>query len=85
MPKINKAPEQSPDYLMTVKLIEAFRKVWVEQSTGVEPVLFSRLSVVALTQLSAMLGVDVGMTQEQYMAVCQANFIEAFRKAPKFA
>jgi hypothetical protein len=80
------APVQTADYLLTVKLLNEFRHTWTEQfkEAGVSATLFSRLSLVAMTQVAAIVGVDVGMTQEQFLAVCRANFNEAYSKAPKF-
>lgn len=79
-------PEPTPEFLLTVKLLSEFRQLWVDQfkESGVSAVLFSRLSIVAMTQIAAIVGVDVNMTQEQFMAVCRANFDEAFKKAPRF-
>lgn len=77
----------SPEYLLTVKLLNEFRQSWINQmqESGVSQVLYSRLSVVALTQVAAIAAVDVGMTPEQFVDVCRANFDEALKKAPKFA
>lgn len=86
--KTNKPPEPAPtpEYLLTVKLLNEFRQLWADQlkESGVSSVLFSRLSLVALTQVAAIVAVDVGMTPEQFLAVCRANFNEAYSKAPKF-
>ncbi len=90
MPKMNgKTPgvaAQSPEYLLTMKLLNAFNDTWKEQArqAGVDPVLYSRLSMVALSQLAAQLAVDVGMKPEQFAAVCQAQFTQAYQRAPKF-
>ncbi len=86
--KTTKLPEAkpTPEYLLTVKLLNEFRQLWVDQmkESGVSAVLYSRLSLVALTQMAAIVGVDIGMTPEQFINVCRANFNEAYSKAPKF-
>lgn len=85
MPKAIKL-EDNPDYRLTMKLLNEFRALWVEQLriSETDPVRFSQLSVVALTQLSAIVGVDVGMIPQQFEAVCRAQFDAAFAKAPRF-
>lgn len=77
----------SPEYQLTAKLIEAFRDTWLEkyQENLADPMTFSRLSILALSQLAAINGVDVGMTEEQFVNVCRANFIQAFKHAPRFS
>lgn len=88
MPRSNKPtkPELTPEYLMTIKLVDEFRKTWASQFkiSGMDPMLFSRLSLVALTQFSAITAVDIGMQTEQFLAVCKANFENAYANAPKF-
>lgn len=89
MPRVNgKAPEteQSPDYQLTARLLHAFNETWKAEArqAGVDPVLYSRLSMIALNQLAATLAVDLGMKPEQYTAVCQAQFSQAYQRAPKF-
>lgn len=67
-------------------LLTAFRNTWVNEfkKAGGSQVTFARISVVALSQLAAMVGVDVGMNTEQFTNVCKANFDEAHKRAPKF-
>ncbi len=87
MPKVKAPePEQSPDYLLTQKLINEFRQFWVDKmkEEGGSQVRFSRLSVLALTQVASIVAVDVGMNHDQFTAVCLANFKEAYKRAPKF-
>ena len=92
MPKINKMnghkaqPEQSKEYELAAQLLGDFRDLWVDKfkRAGADSVLFSRMSVVALTQLSAIIAVDVGMSLEQFVNVCAAQFSEAYKKAPRF-
>lgn len=87
MPKISEPkPKVSEDYILTTKLLNEFRQVWVDQmkESGVAQVKYTRLSVVAMTQVAAIAGVDVGMTVEQFISVCKANFYEAYNRAPKF-
>lgn len=88
MPRNGTKPEPTltPEFILTTKLIGEFRDKWNEQQkeSGVSSVLYSRLSIVALTQLAAIVGVDVGMTTEQFIAVAKANFDEAFKVAPRF-
>lgn len=69
-----------------MRLLNAFNECWKDQGrqAGVDPVIYSRLSMVALSQLAAALAVDVGMKPEQFAAVCQAQFAQAYQRAPKF-
>lgn len=78
--------EPSPEYLLHVKIVNGMRQFWVDgmRESGVSQVLYSRLSVVALSQLTAIVAVDVGMNEQQFLAVCKANFDEAHTKAPRF-
>jgi hypothetical protein len=55
-----------------------------ESATSIDSEKFSRISVVSLTQVAATTAVDVGMTEEQFLGVCQANFAEAFKRAPRW-
>lgn len=50
----------------------------------VDPVIHTKATVIALTQFIAVLAVDVGMTSEQFLKVCEAQWIAAYSKAPKF-
>lgn len=90
MPLIETKPKaaasSTADHALTLKLISEFQATWVryQKEAGVKPVKYSQLSVVALSHLAAVLGVDVGMNSEQFINVCQANFSEAYRRAPKF-
>ena len=91
MPRVNQQPqaaEPSPDYQLTLRLLEACMTLWRTQymdlSREVDPMKLTRLGVVAFTQVSATLGVDVGMTQEQFVAICNVQFAEAYKRAPKF-
>lgn len=89
MPKIKPQTtngEQSADYQLTMKMLNEFRQTWQKlyMEAEVDPMVFSRLSVVALSQLTAIVAVDVGMTLEQFSNVCRAQHEEAYRRAPKF-
>lgn len=87
MPKAVSETELSPDYVLFNKLLNEYRQCWVDQmkESGVSQVHYSRLSVVALTQLAAIAAVDVGMTPEQFTNVCRANFEQAYKQAPRFS
>lgn len=65
------------------QLVEDLWTAWKNHRTtsSIEAEKYSRISVVSLTQVAAMTAVDVGMTEEQYMLVCMANFNEANKKA----
>ena len=89
MPKVmngHGVHEVDPHYELTLKLLNELREFWLGQlkNTTADDVTFARLSVVALTQFSAMLAVDVGMLDEQFINVCRAQFQAAYAKAPKF-
>lgn len=88
MPKVvnGHSPEPNPDYQATLAILSAYRALWARQcgEMGMDPVKFSRLSLVALTQLASIVGVDIGMQEAQFLAICQANFKLSHSKAPKF-
>lgn len=86
MPKVNDKPA-NPDFDLTIKLVNEFRQCWVDEFTkaGIDAVKFSQLSVVALTQLAAVLAVDVGMTGEQFTNICRAQFADLYKRSPRFA
>lgn len=90
MPKINghkaATPINTVEYELTAKLLKAFQLAWKNEyaEAGADPVLFSRLSVIALTQLSAIVAVDIGMPLEKFVAVCGAQHEHAYAQAPKF-
>ena len=91
MPKVKEmnghgAPAPDPHYEMTLKLLNDLKNFWAKQlkDAPADDVTFARLSVVALTQFSAMLGVDVGMTEEQFVKICKVQFKESYSRAPKF-
>ena len=46
---------------------------------------FTRVSIVSFTQIAAVCAVDVGMTEEQFLASCRANYEQAFKSAPRWA
>ena len=56
----------------------------VDDRAGTDMVTLTRMSVLALSQYSAVLAVDVNMIEDQFLAVNKANFQEAYAKAPKF-
>lgn len=87
MPRIQPKQEPvNPDLSLTNRLIAEYRQLWVDQlrEAGVPQMHFSRLSLVALTQVAAVVAVDVGMQPEQFIAMCLANFSEAHKRAPRF-
>ena len=88
MPKNSAAhpPQKDPRYELTLLLLNEFKAKFAELAARdlADPVVFSRMSTVALTQLGAVVAVDVGMNQEQFVAVCRSNFDEAFKRAPRF-
>ena len=45
---------------------------------------FTRISIVSLTQIAAVCAVDVGLTEEQFLATCKANFETAQKNAPRW-
>lgn len=83
MPKI----EKDPNYELTTRLVEAYKKVFLEQqeASGTDPVKYSQLSVVALTALAGTVAVDINMPYDNFGKVCQANYAQAYQKAPRFS
>lgn len=79
-------PEQEADYALSVKMLADIREFWMQQATGstLDQVKLYRLGMVAFSQWAAILGVDVGMSVEQFTNVCRANFQAAYDRAPKF-
>lgn len=91
MPKAIKAPvpkptpEQEADYALSVKMLGDIRAFWAEQSKAeIDPVRLYRIGIVTFSQWASILGVDVGMTADQFVNVCRANFEQAYAQAPKF-
>lgn len=88
MPKVKK-PEVvlSPELILTNKLITEFRQLWVDQlkEAGVSHVQYSRLSLLALLQVAAVVGVDLGMQSKQFTAMALGSFEEAHKRAPRFS
>jgi hypothetical protein len=82
VPKVNLTPQQE----LAIKLFEEFKATFVKLATSSkdDPMLFSRMTVVALSQLAAVVAVDIGMQTDQFVNVCRCNFEEAFKAAPKF-
>ena len=80
--------EDAKNYELTLKLLNEIRMFWVQQQAafvGEDPIKVTRLATVAFSQWAAILAVDVGMQQDQFTAVCRANFDQAFQKAPRFS
>jgi hypothetical protein len=77
----------SSEYELFTKLLTEFRQVWLDhlKESGADPVKFSQLSVLALSQFAAIVAVDINMHPKQFEAVCNANFKTAHDKAPKFS
>ena len=56
----------------------------LETHKAMDRLLVTRLTILALSQYGATLGVDVGMTADQFTKINEANFKEAYDRAPKF-
>ena len=71
--------------ILVVKLWEIWKehREWCK-AQKIDPVIYSRVSVVSLTQIAAVTAIDVGMTEEQFLNTCKANFQEADKKAPRW-
>ncbi len=78
--------EPNVDYELTLRILNEIKEFWMGQLklAPVDDVKFARLSVVAFTQWAAMLGVDVGMTEDQFTNICRTQFRHAYERAPKF-
>lgn len=50
----------------------------------IDMMVFTKMAVVTVSQMAAVLAVDTMMTQDQFMKVCAANFAECYDAAPKF-
>lgn len=88
MPKIERPKVvQSPELILTNKLIAEFRQLWVDQmrEAGMPQMQYSRLSLLALMQVAAIVGVDIGMQPEQFSAMALGSFKEAHKRAPRFS
>lgn len=69
------------------RLLATLWKEWIkhrDENKQVDPPRYSRLSVVTLSHVAATVAVDVGMDLEQFLAVCRANFKDAYQRAPKW-
>ena len=71
--------------ILVPTLQDWFRDQYDEKSPDVDPALFTRMACVALLNAAAVLGVDVGMLREQFLAVCDSCYNDANVKAPRFA
>jgi hypothetical protein len=49
-----------------------------------DPIRYSRISIVSFSQIAAVTAVDVGLTEEQFLATCKANYQGAVKRAPRF-
>jgi hypothetical protein len=72
---------------MTMKIVQSHKELLIKEmeESGIDPVLFSRLVVVALTSLAATYAVDINMPYDGFGRTCQANYAEANRRAPRFS
>jgi hypothetical protein len=79
-------PHAEADMQLAAGLLHALKGAWLAhlKESGAAQIRHARLTVVAATQLAAIIGVDIGMTADQFANVCKANFDEAYRRAPKF-
>ena len=70
------------------KLIGSLWEIWKDHRSinaeNIDPDKYARLSIVSLTQVASVIAVDVGMDQEQFLKICEANFRDALAKAPKW-
>jgi hypothetical protein len=89
MPRIQNKPQVvvSPELILTNKLIAEFRQLWVDQlkEAGVSQMDYSRLSLVALMQVAAVVAVDIGMQPKQLASLAFGSFEEALKRAPRFS
>ena len=46
---------------------------------------FARFSIVVAVQMAAVLAVDTYMTEDQFIALCKANYEGAHKQSPKFS
>jgi hypothetical protein len=74
------------DLKVLQKLMDALGKIFQQNIVpGMDPVKYSQLHVVALTQYAAIIGVDLNMKPENFLAMCNLAFRSAHQKAPKFS
>lgn len=94
MPRIvngHKPPEpenvNEPHRQLANKILIEFRDLWVEKQklSQDDPMIYTKMSVVALTQLAAILAVDSGMSSQQFLNVCKFQFDITFQNAPRFS
>lgn len=57
--------------------------VWLKGRLG-DQATYTRVSIVSLTHVAAVCAVDVGMSEENFLATCKANYEAALRNAPKW-
>lgn len=56
----------------------------LQSDQTLDMMVFTKMAVVTVSQMAAVLAVDTLMTQDQFMKVCAANFAECYDAAPKF-
>lgn len=83
-------PEQIEAFELYTKLVSAFMDLWKKEREdwmlkgGTDHLKFQRQSVLALANVSAVLGVDSLMTEAQFRGVCNAMWHQAQTSAQKF-
>lgn len=88
MAKFTRDKEKLQEYLtITNELVESL-SLWYQDQNDDHPTItsteFSSLAVIALAVYAATVGVDINMTKSDFLAICEQDFDEAYRKAPKF-
>lgn len=51
---------------------------------GLDPVSFSKISVISILTYAAMVAVDAPLTKEQFVELCNNAWEDAFNKAPRW-
>lgn len=69
-------------------IVNKLKAVWQNSKpddNSVDTLCYSKLSVISFTHWAAIVAVDCGMDVDQFLKVCEANFREAYEKAPKWS
>ncbi len=67
-----------------VRVIQWLMLFQQDKYSSVDPVIFARMVVTSFNQYAAMVAVDLGMSEKQFVDVCRANFQDSYEKAPKW-
>ena len=82
-PIVSSADIQAKLFEAHKSLLKGIWDTWKQHKLP-DQVKYTRISIVSLTQAAAVCAVDVGMTEENFLATCKANYAQAVKSAPRW-